>query len=190
MKKSFGPRTLLYPHPDLIVGTYDSDGRPNAMAAAWGGICSSNPPSVAVSLQKSRHSYAAIMERRAFTVSIPSEQYVNEADYFGIVSGRDVDKFEATGLTPARSELVDAPYIEEFPVVLECRLLRTVEIGVHTQFIGEILDVKIDESVLDEDGVPDVAKIGPIAYDAMWKEYYGFGKVLEKAFSAGRAFRK
>ncbi len=190
MKRSVGPQTLLYPHPDLIVGTYDRDGRPNVMAAAWGGICCSRPPAVAVSLQKSRYTYANLMEQRAFTISIPSADYVREADFFGIASGKDVDKFAATGLTPVKSKLVNAPYVEEFPVVLECRLLRTVEIGVHTQFIGEILDVKVNESVLGEDGKPDVAKIRPFAYDSMRMEYYGFGEVLAKAFSAGREFRR
>jgi flavin reductase (DIM6/NTAB) family NADH-FMN oxidoreductase RutF len=190
MKRSIGPRTLLYPHPDLIVGTYDRDGRPDAMAAAWGGICSSRPPSVAVSIQKTRQTYENLMAQREFTISIPSAAYVKEADFFGIVSGRDADKFAATGLTPVRSDLVNAPYVGEFPIVLECRLLQTVEVGVHTQFIGEILDVKVDESVLDEDGKPDIRKIRPFAYDSIRMEYYGFGEVLAKAFSAGREFQK
>ncbi|SCL75421.1 Flavoredoxin [Methanoculleus chikugoensis] len=189
-KRSIGPRTLLYPHPDLIIGTYDASGRPDAMAAAWGGICSSRPPSVAVSVQKTRQTYANLVEQREFTISIPSTDYVREADYFGIVSGRDEEKFAATGLTPVKSDLVNAPYVGEFPVVLECRLLQTVEIGVHTQFIGEILDVKVEESVLGEDGRPDIEKIRPFAYDSMRQEYYGFGKVLAKAFSAGKEFKK
>ncbi|WP_243668928.1 flavin reductase [Methanoculleus chikugoensis] len=98
-KRSIGPRTLLYPHPDLIIGTYDASGRPDAMAAAWGGgICSSRPPpSVAVSVQKTRQTYANLVEQREFTISIPSTDYVREADYFGIVSGRDEEKFAATG---------------------------------------------------------------------------------------------
>lgn len=189
-KRSFGPRTLLYPHPDLIIGTYGPDGRPDAMAAAWGGICSSNPPAVAVSVQKVRQTYKNLMEQREFTISIPSEEYVREADYFGIASGRDTDKFAATGLTPIKGDLVNAPYVGEFPVVLECRLLQTVEIGVHTQFIGEILDVKVDESVLGEDGKPDIGKIRPIAYDSMRQEYYGFGSALAKAFSVGKELKK
>ncbi|WP_243668926.1 flavin reductase [Methanoculleus chikugoensis] len=91
-----------------------------------------------------------------------------------------------------KSDLVNAPYVGEFPVVLECRLLQTVEIGVHTQFIGgEILDVKVEESVLGgEDGRPDIEKIRPFAYDSMRQEYYGFGKVLAKAFSAGKELKK
>ncbi|WP_292489282.1 flavin reductase family protein [Methanoculleus sp. 10] len=189
-KRSIGPRTLLYPHPDLIIGTYGPGGRPDAMAAAWGGICSSRPPAVAVSVQKTRQTYENLVERREFTISIPSVDYVREADYFGIVSGRDTDKFAATGLSPVKGDLVDAPYVGEFPVVLECRLLQTVEIGVHTQFIGEILDVKVDESVLGEDGKPDIGKIRPFAYDSMRQEYYGFSGVLAKAFSVGREIRK
>lgn len=190
MKRSIGQRTLLYPHPDLIVGTYGRDGRPNVMAAAWGGICSSRPPAVAVSIQKARQTYENLMERREFTISIPSADYVREADFFGIVSGRDVDKFAVTGLTPVKADLVNAPYVGEFPVVLECRLLQTIEIGVHTQFVGEILDVKVDESVLDDEGKPDVRKIRPFAYDSIRMEYYGFGEILAKAFFAGREFQE
>ena len=189
-KRSIGPRTLLYPHPDLIIGTYGPGGRPDAMAAAWGGICSSRPPAVAVSVQKTRQTYENLLKRREFTISIPSVDYIREADYFGIVSGRDTDKFAATGLSPVKADLVDAPYVGEFPVVLECRLLQTVEIGVHTQFIGEILDVKVDESVLGEDGKPDIGKIRPFAYDSMRQEYYGFAGVLAKAFSAGKEVKK
>ncbi|MDD3857140.1 MAG: flavin reductase family protein [Methanoculleus sp.] len=188
-KQSIGPRTLLYPHPVLIIGTYGTDGRPDAMVAAWGGICSSRPPSVAVSVQKARQTYANLVEQREFTISIPSADYVKEADYFGIASGRDTDKFAATNLTPVKSDLVNAPYVGEFPVVLECRLLQTVEIGLHTQFIGEILDVKVDESALGADGKPDIEKIRPFAYDSMRQEYYGFGEALAKAFSVGKELK-
>jgi len=189
-KQSIGPRTLLYPHPILIIGTYGSDGRPDAMVAAWGGICSSRPPAVAVSVQKARQTYENLVARREFTISIPSVDYVKEADYFGIFSGRDADKFAATGLTPVKGDRVNAPYVGEFPVVLECRLLETVEIGVHTQFIGKILDVKMDESVLGEDGMPEIGKIRPFVYDSMRREYYEFGGVLAKAFSAGKELKK
>ncbi len=189
-KRSIGPRTLLYPHPDLIIGTYGTNGRPDVMAAAWGGICSSRPPAVAVSVQKARQTYENLIERREFTISIPSVDYVKEADYFGIVSGRDTDKFAATNLTPVKGDLVNAPYVGEFPVVLECRLLQTVEIGVHTQFIGEILDVKVDGGMLGEDGKPDIEKIRPFAYDSMRQEYYGFSGPLAKAFSAGKEFKQ
>jgi flavin reductase (DIM6/NTAB) family NADH-FMN oxidoreductase RutF len=190
MKTSIGAKTLLYTHPDLIVGTYDREGKPNAMAAAWGGICCSSPPCVGVSLQKPRYSFSNIMEQKAFTISIPSEEYIAEADYFGIASGKSVDKFAATGLTPVRSDLVNAPYVGEFPVVLECRLVHTLELGVHTQFIGEILDVKVDEDVLDEDGKPDIKKIMPFIYDSATLSYYGIGEKLGSAFSLGRKYKK
>src|SRR6185369_13659636 len=162
MKKSVGAKTLLFPTPVLMVGTYDQAGKPNLMNAAWGGICCSQPPCVAVSLRKATYSHACIVARKAFTVGIACEERMAEADYCGIASGRDVDKFGVTGLTPVRSELVDAPYAAEFPVVLECRLLHVVEIGLHTQFIGEILDVKADEAVLGTDGLPDIMRIRPL----------------------------
>ena len=187
MKKSLGAKTLFFPTPVLMVGTYDRDGKPNLMNAAWGGICCSQPPCVAVSLRKATYSHAAIVERMAFTVGIACEARMAEADYVGINSGRDVDKFAVTGLTPIRSELVDAPYAAEFPVVLECRLLHTIEIGLHTQFIGEIIDVKADTSVLGEDGLPEILKIKPLVYDTSHKGYHGVGPLLGKAFSVGKA---
>ena len=186
MKQSLGARTLLFPTPVLLVGTYDSGGKPNLMNAAWGGICCSQPPCVAVSLRKATYSYAAIVERKAFTIGIPSASRMKEADYVGIASGRDVDKFAATGLTPVRSELVDAPYAAELPLVLECRLLHTLEIGLHTQFVGEIVDVKADATVLEPDGLPDILKISPLVYDTAHRGYHGIGPLLGKAFSVGK----
>jgi flavin reductase (DIM6/NTAB) family NADH-FMN oxidoreductase RutF len=190
MKKSIGARTLLCVHPDLIICTYDREGRANAMAAAWGGICSSRPPSVAVSVQSSRYTYQNLLDQREFTLNIPSVDHIAEADYFGIDSGRETDKFEATGLTPVKAEHVNAPYIAEFPMFLECRLEKTVEIGVHTQFIGEILDVKVDEDALGEDGKPAIHKIRPFFYDAASVAYYGIGEKLGPAFSLGKGFRR
>ena len=186
MKQSIGAKPLAFPTPAWVVGTYDMNGKPNGMTAAWGGICCSNPPCVSVSLRKATYSYAGIMENRAFTVSIPSEAYVKQADYFGITSGRDEDKFEATCLTPVRSELVPAPYVGEFPVILECKLLHNFEIGLHTLFVGEILDIKADESVLDEKGNPDIEKIRPVIYNPGNRDYYGVGCNLGKAFSIGK----
>ena len=186
MKKSLGAKTLLFPTPVLLVGTYDHEGKPNLMNAAWGGVCSSQPPGVAVSIRKERHTYAAIMERKAFTIGIPSEAQMKEADYVGIVSGRTIDKFAATGLTPVRSDLVDAPYAAEFPIVLECRLLNTLEIGIHTQFVGEIIDVKADTAILGTDGLPDILKIKPLVFDTSHQGYHGIGPLLGQAFSVGK----
>jgi len=114
-----------------------------------------------VSLRKVTYTHGNVTERKAFTLNIPSETHIREADYFGMVSGRDVDKFSVTGLTPVKAEFVDAPYIKEFPLILECALIHTIEIGLHTQFIGEVKDVKVDESVLTDKKVPDIEKIRP-----------------------------
>jgi flavin reductase (DIM6/NTAB) family NADH-FMN oxidoreductase RutF len=186
MKKSLGAKTLLFPLPVLMVGTYDQAGKPNLMNAAWGGICCSDPPCVTVSLRKARYSYDSIVERKAFTVGIACEGKMIEADYVGIASGRNSDKFAVAGLTPVRSDLVDAPYAEEFPVVLECRLLHTLDLGIHTQFIGEIIDVKVDLNTLDEDGLPDILKIKPLIYDVAHKGYHAVGPMLGKAFYVGK----
>jgi len=145
MKKSIGPRTMAFPTPVWVVGTYDQEGKPNAMTAAWASICCSKPPAIGVSLRKATYSYGSIVARQAFTISVPSEAHVREADYLGMATGKDVNKFAATRLTPVASELVDAPYVGEFPLILECRVIHTLEIGLHTLFIGEILDVKADE---------------------------------------------
>jgi flavin reductase (DIM6/NTAB) family NADH-FMN oxidoreductase RutF len=186
MKKSIGARTLVYPTPVFVVGTYDTNGRANVMTAAWGGICCSKPPCVAVSLRKARYSFGNLTARKAFTVNIAPEKYVKECDYFGIVSGRNKDKLAATGLTPVKSDLVDAPFIEEFPFSLECRLLDTIEIGAHVQFIGEIVDIKADEAVLNDKGMPNIESVQPILYAPEINSYYGVGKFLGKAFSIGK----
>lgn len=186
MKRSLGAKTLILPTPTWIVGSYDNQGRPNGMAAAWGGICCSEPPCVAVSLRKATYSYGSLIERGAFTVSVPSESQVKEADFFGLASGRDTDKFAATGWTPVRSELVDAPYVEQCPLVLECKTLHVFELGLHTQFVGQILDVKADEQVLDDAGMPDMQKVLPILFSPGNRVYYGVGNLLGKAFSIGK----
>ena len=188
MKRSLGARTLVVPTPVWVVGTYDSEGRPNAMTAAWGGVCCSKPPCVYVSLRKATQTYWNINARGAYTVSVPGEEHVAEADFFGTASGRDVDKFAATGLTPVRSELVDAPYVVEFPLVLECRVRQVVELGLHTQFIGEIVDVKAEDSILTEDGAPDIWKIRPIIYSPGNREYGSTGERLGTAFKIGEEF--
>ena len=186
MKKSIGAKTILYPAPVLVVGTYDKSGKPNLATVAWGGICCSSPPCVAISLRKATYSHGNITERKAFTINILSETHVREADYFGTVSGRKEDKFGATGITSVKSEIVDAPYGKEFPLILECKLIRTVEIGLHTQFIGEILDVKADAEVLGETGLPAIEKIKPFLYVPGEQKYFGIGKLLGDAFSMGK----
>jgi flavin reductase (DIM6/NTAB) family NADH-FMN oxidoreductase RutF len=117
---------------------------------------------------------------------VPSEKYVREADYFGIVSGRDTEKFTETGLTPIGSELVDAPYVAEFPMVLECKVIHHYVIGLHTHFVGEILDVKIESDVLSDEGQPDIGKIRPISFSPEIRSYHSIGKVIGTAFKIGK----
>jgi flavin reductase (DIM6/NTAB) family NADH-FMN oxidoreductase RutF len=186
MKRSLGAKTLAYPTPVFLVGSYDKDGKPNVMTAAWGGICCSAPPCVAISLRKATYTYGNIMEKRAFTISIPSESQVREADYFGLASGKREDKFAATGFTAVHAENVDAPYVQECPLIIECKVLHVTEIGLHTQFVGEVLDVKADEDCLNADGVPDVEKIKPFSYAPGPNLYYGMSTFLGKAFSIGK----
>lgn len=186
MKKSFGAKTLIFPTPVWCVGSYDPDGRPNVMTIAWGGVCCSQPPCVTISLRKATYTYGNILHRQAYTLNVPSEKYVSEADYFGIASGRNADKFQASGLTPVKSELVDAPYVAEFPMILECRLIHHYEIGLHTHFVGQILDVKIEEELLTDTGQPDIETIRPIVYSPETQKYHGIGECLGKAFEIGK----
>ncbi len=186
MKKSIGAKTVLYPTPVLVVGTYDKEGKPNVMTAAWGGICCSQPPCVAVSLREATYTYGNMVERQAFTISIATESYVKEVDYFGLASGRAENKFLATGLTPVKSDLVDAPYVEEFPFILECKVIHTHKIGLHTQFIGEILDVKVNDDLLDDKGHGSIERVKPMLWAPDTRGYYGVGQYLGQAFSIGR----
>lgn len=190
-KKSLGPAPLLYPLPALLVCTYDAGGKANVMTAAWGGICSSDPLSLTVSIRPARWTHDALLARKAFTVCIPSESMMVETDYVGIVSGRRYDKAARAGFSMVRAEKVDAPYVAQCPVILECALTHTLEIKAHTMMVGEILDVKADEACLAEGGkAPDMLKVAPVIFDAGGGAYYGVGKYLGKAFSAGKKLIK
>jgi len=187
MMKSLGAKTILYPTPVLVVGSYAADGRANVMTAAWGGIACSKPPCVSVSLRSATASHGHIMARKAFTISLPGTGHAAEADYFGIASGRDQDKFQTSGLTAVRSDIVDAPYVGEFPLVLECAVVAVHELGLHTQFIGEIKDVKVDAAMLGDDGRIDLGRLQPILYAPDQMTYHAIGAVVGKAFSMGKS---
>lgn len=190
MKKSLGAKTILYPAPVWAVGTYDKDHKPDVMAASWAGICCSRPPCVMVALRKATYTHGNITSKKAFTVNVPSEKYAKETDYFGLVSGKSTDKFSTTGLTPVKSALVDAPYIDEFPMVAECKLLHTLEAGSHTLFIGEIVDAKADEAVLGENGMPDMGKLKTFMFAPGDRKYYKTAAYLGEAFSIGNDIKE
>jgi flavin reductase (DIM6/NTAB) family NADH-FMN oxidoreductase RutF len=186
MKKSLGAKIIVGATHVWVVGTYDREGKPNIMTAAWGGVCCSQPPCVAVSLRKATYTYGSMVTRQAFTVNVPPEDYMKQTDSVGIYSGKNMDKFSFAKLTPVRSDIVDAPYVQEFPLILECKLLHTVEIGLHTQFIGEIIDVKAEEGVLGTDGLPEAEKVAPFFYSPETRTYHRIGEYLGKAHSIRR----
>lgn len=186
MKRSLGAKALVYPAPVFVVGTYDQAGKPNVATASFGGMCSAEPPCVALSLRRATASYANILARKAFTLNIPSEELVKQTDYFGLVSGHSASKLSAAKLNSAKSKLVDAPYIKQFPLVLECRLIQAIDLGLHTQFIGEVLDAKAEEDILGADGSIDIKRLKPLVFTPDTQDYYGIGEFVGKVFSAGK----
>jgi flavin reductase (DIM6/NTAB) family NADH-FMN oxidoreductase RutF len=189
MKKSIGAKLAFSPLPTLVIGTYNADMKPNVMTASFGGIVSAVPPTLGVSIRKATLTYENIVRSKVFTISIPSEKYVKEMDYFGLVNGKNNAKFLDTGLTAMKGTFVDAPYVEEFPVNIECKLINTIELGSHIQIIGEIVEVKLNEEIVDEKGNSDITKMKPISYVGNDRSYYGLGANLGKAFSIGSDFK-
>jgi len=188
--KSLGPSTAAFPTPTWVVATYDKNGRANAMTAAWGGVANSTPASIFVAIRPDRYTYENLLTKREFTICIPSEEYVREADYFGLESGRETNKIEASGLTAVKAEKVNAPYIAEFPMHLECKLADRMNLGSHFVIIGQIVDVKAREEILDHKDSIEIQKLKPIIYSPTDRNYYGVGEEIGTAFSIGKEFKK
>ena len=182
MRKDFGPKTMCYPMPVFIIGTYNEDGTPNAMNAAWGGI--SEETEISICVDNSHKTAENLLARKAFTVSMATAQYVAACDYVGIVSGnKEPDKFAQAGFHATRSRFVDAPLIDELPMALECEL---ISYDPETcRLVGRILNVCADESVLGENGRVDVSKLRPITYDSMNHHYLVLGEKVGQAFHDG-----
>jgi flavin reductase (DIM6/NTAB) family NADH-FMN oxidoreductase RutF len=189
-KKSLGAKTIAPPAPAWLICSYDAEGKPNMMTASWVGMACSKPPCVTISLREATYTFGNIKEHGAYTVNIPSEKLAAATAYAGVVSGRDTDKFADTGLTAVKSELVDAPYIKECELVLECKVIRTVELGLHTMFIAEIIDVKADEEILDEKGSPDPAKHLPFTWSIGGYGFYSLGGRIGGVGELADKFRK
>lgn len=187
---SLGPQAFLSPAPVLLVGTYDEAGQPNIMTAAWGGLCCSQPPCLSVSLRRSSWTCRSLQQKQAFTVSIPSRNMVGQADFAGLVSGRQEEKFKTLGLTPRAGEHVDAPFVAECPVVLELLLRHSLELGSHIQFVGEIMDVKVNRNCLTPEGLPDPARIAALSFAPLTKEYYAVGEFVARAFAVGKTVKR
>lgn len=173
---------MLYPMPVLIIGSYDKDGTPDAMNAAWGGISEENEISICVS--ENHRTTKNIIASGAFTVSIADAENVVAADYVGIVSGnKEPEKIKKAGWTPVKSDYVNAPLFEELPMALECRLKSYDEET--CRLVGEIVNVCAEERILT-DGKIDLSKFSPITYDPVNHDYLTLGKAVGKAFSDGR----
>lgn len=181
MRKNFGKKTWFYPLPVLIIGSYDENGKADAMNAAWGGVYDSDK--VVLCLSENHKTTQNIKKRGAFTVSFADTAHVVEADYVGLVSANEVeDKLERAGFHTTKSEFVDAPLIDELPMTLECKLIKVNEDG---NIIGEIVNVNADDSVLGEDGMIDATKLQAISYDPIHNTYVKMGEKVGKAFSDG-----
>ena len=186
MRKNFGAKTYMYPMPVLIVATYGEDGTPDAMNAAWGCISDSNQ--VSLYLSAGHQTVQNLLRRGAFTVSMADAAHVAEADYVGLVSGRDVpDKLARAGLHTTGSSFVDAPLIEELPLAMECRLIRYDRET--EQAVGEIVNVSADERILDEQGKIDPSRLCAIAFDPANHAYLKLGEKVGNAFSDGARFQ-
>ena len=186
MRKNFGAKEMCYPMPVFIIGTYNEDGMPNAMNAAWGGVTEEAELTICV---ESGHKTAKnLLSRKAFTVSMGTAQYVKACDYVGIVSGnKEPDKFAKAGFHATKSEFVDAPLIDELPMALECEMISYDPESCH--LVGRVVNVCVDEAFLDAKGKVDVAKLQPITFDPVHHSYLVLGEKVGQAFSDGLALK-
>lgn len=177
VKRVVKPDTLLAPTPVVMVSCQREGEKPNIITIAWIGVVCSSPPMVSISIRPSRYSYDIIKDSGDFVVNIPNESLCLETDYCGIVSGRDEDKFVQTGLTPEASIEVKAPAIKECPVSMECVLKDIIPLGAHDLFLGEIVAVTADESVMEGDRI-QVSRLNAISYTPPTSEYWTLGKAV------------
>lgn len=186
MRKNFGAKAMLYPMPVLIIGTYDAEGKPDAMNAAWGGI--SEEKEISICVDDSHKTAKNVVKTGAFTVSIADKENVIACDYVGIVSGNDEpDKIAKAGWRAIKSEFVNAPLFDKLPMALECKLISYDEET--CRMVGEIVNVSADERILGEDGKIDLEKFTPITYDPVHHTYREIGAVVGKAFGDGKKLK-
>lgn len=177
-KQHWKPGNMLNPVPAVMVSVTDKDGRSNIITVAWAGTVCTNPPMVSISVRPSRYSYKMIQDTGEFVINLTNESLVKACDYCGVVSGRGVDKFKKTGLTPIPMEHVRAMGIGESPVNMECRVTEKRELGSHTMFIAEVVGVTVDDSYMDETGKFHINESGLVMYSH--GEYFALGKNLGK----------
>ena len=185
MKKNLGVLQAVYPMPVLMVAAYDETGKTNVMNAAWGQIADDDK--VIIFIGEGKKTWLNILASKAFTVALADEKHMDVADFFGIASGNKIDdKFERTGYHAVRSDKVNAPIIEEFPVVMECELLEHLKDEYVSAIVGRIVNVKADEEVLDEKGRVDVTKTRALIFDQFRSGYYVTGEKVGQAWNAGK----
>ena len=182
-KTNFGKQTFMYPMPVLIIATYDENGNPNAMNAAWGGIHDTNQ--IGICIDPSHKTAKNLLLKKAFTVSMADAAHVAACDYVGIASGnKELDKIKKAGFTVSKSEFVDAPVINELPMCLECEMVSYDEkTGC---MVGNIINVSAEDSVLTN-GKIDPSKLHPITYDPVNHKYLTLGEIAGTAFSDGKS---
>lgn len=189
MKRDLGLIQAVYPMPVLMVAAYDENGKVNVMNAAWGNICDMDK--VALFIGEDHKTTQNILKTKAFTVSIADREHMDAADFFGIATGNKMDdKFERTGYTAIKSEHVNAPIIDEFPVVMECELAEVVSTDSFYCIVGRIVNTAAEERALDEAGKVDPSKLDIIAFDQFRHGYYAMGGQVGKAWNAGAALMK
>jgi flavin reductase (DIM6/NTAB) family NADH-FMN oxidoreductase RutF len=189
MKKDLGVVPAVFPMPVLMVAAYDKNQKVNVMNAAWGQICDMDK--IILFLAEDRKTLANMKESKAFTVSIADEAHMDVADFFGIASGNRVDdKFERTGYHAVKSDKVNAPVIEEFPVTIECELAEIVNTENVFGIVGKIVNVKANEEVLSDNGKIDPAKLHALIFDQFQNGYYAVGKKVGQAWNAGKDLMK
>lgn len=177
-KQSWKAGNMLNPVPAVMVSVADRENRPNIITVAWTGTVCTNPPMVSISVRPSRHSYHIIEETGEFVINLTTAELVKACDYCGVVSGRDVDKFAKTGLTPMPVEHVHAPAIAESPVNIACRVVESRPLGSHTMFLAEVLGVTVDDAYLDESDRLHINDAGLVMYSH--GEYFSLGEKLGK----------
>lgn len=185
MRKNFGAKPILYPQPVFIIGTYDENGDPDAMNAAWGGI--SEADEVSLCLSAGHKTVKNILKTKAFTVSMATADTVVPCDYVGLVSGNDAaDKMEKAGFHAVKSEFVNAPVFAELPMAVECRFKSYDEET--CRMVGQVVNVCAEESILT-DGKIDPMKLRPITYDGVNHAYHVLGEKVGNAFADGAALK-
>ena len=175
-KRQFKPGNMLYPVPAVMVSVADKEGNSNILTVAWTGTVCTNPPMLSISVRPERYSYHMIQETGEFVVNLTTEKLAYATDYCGVKSGRDTDKWKATGLTREMASQVLAPLIKECPVNLECRVRRVDELGSHHMFLGEVVAVHVDEAYMNEKDTFHLSDARPLAYSH--GRYYGLGECL------------